>query len=117
MYVRQGDWSEGHKLASSMNYKFPQAVATPLKQLMPSAGAEGLTLMRDMMSWDPHRRPTAQQVSTLINNCSSSSCCCSISSNSSGSLRQCCRFSIGERHDELGSSQTTHCSAGVYTDK
>jgi len=49
-----------------MNYKFPQAVATPLKQLIPSAGAEGLALMRDMMSWDPHRRPTAQQVRLVV---------------------------------------------------
>ena len=33
-----------------------------MKQLIPSAGAEALSLMRDMMSWDPHRRPNAQQV-------------------------------------------------------
>jgi len=64
--IAQSEWTEGHKLASSMNYKFPQAVATPLKQLIPSAGAEGLTLMRDMMSWDPQRRPTAQQVRPLL---------------------------------------------------
>ena len=57
----------------------------PLKQLMPSAGAEGLTLMRDMMSWDPRRRPTAQQVSTLIACSSSSSCSSRSSSNGSGS--------------------------------
>jgi len=49
-----------------MNYKFPQAVATPLKQLIPSAGAEGLTLMRDMMAWDPQQRPTAHLVSLNI---------------------------------------------------
>jgi len=71
-------------LASSMNYKFPQAVATALKQLIPSAGAEGLTLMKDMMHWDPHRRPTAQQVG-FSGNCDSSSTSissysCSISS-------------------------------------
>ena len=98
MYMRQGDWSEGHKLASSMNYKFPQAVATPLKQLMPSAGAEGLTLMRDMMSWDPHRRPTAQQVSTLINSCSSSSSRDS-SYNIKAAASAACTFSISCRQE------------------
>ena len=49
-----------------MNYRFPQASATPLKQLIPTAGAEGLSLMRDMMNWDPQRRPTAQQVCVVV---------------------------------------------------
>ena len=61
-----------------MNYRFPQADVTPLKQLIPSAGAEGLALMRDMMYWDPQRRPTAQQVcSGSCSSSGSSSCCCS----------------------------------------
>ena len=49
-----------------MNYKFPQAVPTALKQLIPSAGNEGIALMRDMLLWDPQRRPTAQQVSNAL---------------------------------------------------
>ena len=76
----QSDWPDGQRLAACKNYKFPQAVATPLKQLTPTAGAEGLALMRDMIKWDPQRRPTAQLVCSGSCSCCS---CCSISSCSS----------------------------------
>lgn len=55
------EWPEGHKLAANMNFKWPQMVATPLKQLIPNSGTDGLALMRDMLMWDPHKRPTCQQ--------------------------------------------------------
>ncbi|KXJ29029.1 serine/threonine-protein kinase MAK [Exaiptasia diaphana] len=55
------EWSEGHKLASAMNFKFPQMVPTPLKQLIPNASPEAVQLMRDLMMWDPKKRPTAAQ--------------------------------------------------------
>lgn len=58
----KSDWPEGFKLAAAMNFRWPQCVATPLKQLIPNAGADGLTIMRDMMLWDPQKRPTAKQV-------------------------------------------------------
>lgn len=58
----QSEWSEGHRLAAAMNFRWPQMVPTPLKQVIPSAGSEGLQLMRDMMLWDPEKRPSAQQV-------------------------------------------------------
>ena len=58
----QSDWPEGHKLSSQMNFRWPQMVPTPLKNLMPSANNDGLTIMRDMMLWDPSKRPTAAQV-------------------------------------------------------
>lgn len=45
-----------------MNFRWPQMVATPLKQLIPSASNEALTLLRDMLLWDPNKRPTCQQV-------------------------------------------------------
>jgi len=64
--VWQNEWPEGQRLALCKNYKFPQAVATPLKQLLPTAGAEGLSLIRDSICWNPLRRPTAQQVGTGI---------------------------------------------------
>lgn len=57
----KSEWSEGHRLAAAMNFRWPQMVPTPLKQVIPSAGAEGLQLMRDMMLWDPEKRPSAQQ--------------------------------------------------------
>ncbi|XP_031565066.1 serine/threonine-protein kinase ICK-like isoform X2 [Actinia tenebrosa] len=55
------EWPEGHKLAAAMNFKFPQMVQTPLKQLIPNASPEALQLMRDLMMWDPKKRPTAAQ--------------------------------------------------------
>eukprot|EP00048_Salpingoeca_helianthica_P013398 m.200404 g.200404 ORF g.200404 m.200404 type:complete len:523 (-) comp15497_c6_seq1:53-1621(-) len=51
-------WPEGLKLAAAMNFKFPQMVATPLRQLVPNAGASGLALMTDLMLWNPSSRPT-----------------------------------------------------------
>jgi len=68
--VCQTDWPDGLRLAVCRNYKFVQAVATPLKQSIPSAGTEGLALMTDMLKWDPQRRPTAQQVQHRVGHCS-----------------------------------------------
>ena len=56
------EWPEGHRLAAAMNFKWPQMIATSLKSLIPSAGADGIQLMQDMLAWDPQKRPTAQQV-------------------------------------------------------
>ncbi|XP_065669050.1 serine/threonine-protein kinase ICK isoform X2 [Hydra vulgaris] len=55
------DWPEGYQLANAMNFKFPNMVATPLKQLIPNASKEGLQLLEDMLNWNPQKRPTAQQ--------------------------------------------------------
>ena len=44
-----------------MNFKFPQFVATPLAQLIPSASPEAIDLMNELMRWDPAKRPTAAQ--------------------------------------------------------
>ncbi|KAJ7377270.1 hypothetical protein OS493_030081 [Desmophyllum pertusum] len=55
------DWPEGHKLATAMNFKFMQVMPTPLKDLIPNASPEAVQLMRDMMMWDPKKRPTCAQ--------------------------------------------------------
>lgn len=55
------DWPEGHQLAANMNFKFPQFTETPLGQLIPNGGKEAIILMRDMMKWNPSKRPTAVQ--------------------------------------------------------
>ncbi|KAK3879244.1 hypothetical protein Pcinc_016174, partial [Petrolisthes cinctipes] len=55
------DWPEGYSLAQQMNFKFPQFSATPLASLIPSASAEAVQIMTDMLKWNPARRPTAQQ--------------------------------------------------------
>jgi len=54
-------WKQGLALAQNMNFKFPQFVATPLAQLIPSASPEAIDLMNELMRWDPAKRPTAAQ--------------------------------------------------------
>ncbi|XP_061521855.1 serine/threonine-protein kinase MAK isoform X2 [Phycodurus eques] len=59
--VKKLDWPEGYQLASAMNFRFPQCVPTPLKTLIPNAGREAISLMKDLLRWDPKKRPTAVQ--------------------------------------------------------
>lgn len=58
----QSDWLEGYQLASAMNFRFPQCVPTHLKTLIPNASTEAIALMKDLLMWDPKKRPTAVQV-------------------------------------------------------
>lgn len=55
------DWPEGFQLAAAMNFKFMQMKATPLKDLITNAGPEAIQLIRDMLMWDPKKRPTCAQ--------------------------------------------------------
>ncbi|XP_059183212.1 serine/threonine-protein kinase MAK [Centropristis striata] len=59
--VKKTDWVEGYQLASAMNFRFPQCVPTHLKTLIPNASNEAIALMRDLLQWDPKKRPTAVQ--------------------------------------------------------
>ncbi|XP_035270091.1 serine/threonine-protein kinase MAK isoform X3 [Anguilla anguilla] len=59
--VKKNDWPEGYQLASAMDFRFPQCVPTNLKTLIPNASDEAITLMKDMLQWDPKKRPTAVQ--------------------------------------------------------
>ncbi|XP_061094013.1 serine/threonine-protein kinase MAK isoform X2 [Conger conger] len=59
--VKKTDWPEGYQLAAAMDFRFPQCVPTNLKTLIPNASDEALSLMRDMLQWDPKKRPTAVQ--------------------------------------------------------
>mmetsp|Transcript_32195 Transcript_32195/g.32819 ORF Transcript_32195/g.32819 Transcript_32195/m.32819 type:complete len:616 (+) Transcript_32195:259-2106(+) len=54
-------WPEGIRLATQMNFRFPQFAPTPLSQVIPNASPEGNTLMQDLMKYDPQQRPTASQ--------------------------------------------------------
>lgn len=54
-------WPDGIKLASQMNFRFPQFVSTPLAQLIPHASPEALALIGDLLHWDANQRPTASQ--------------------------------------------------------
>lgn len=58
----QSDWPEGYNLATSMNFRFPKCVPTSLRSLIPNASNEAITLMKDMLQWDPEKRPSAAQV-------------------------------------------------------
>jgi len=55
------EWSEGHQLASGMNFRFPTCVATPLSTLVPNASPDAIALIYDMLKWDPKKRPTSGQ--------------------------------------------------------
>ena len=59
---RQSDWPDGYNLASSMNFRFPKCVPTSLRSLVPNASDQAITLMKDMLRWDPEKRPSAAQV-------------------------------------------------------
>jgi protein kinase len=55
------NWNEGMRLASAMQFRFPQFVSTPLQQALPNVSAEGIELLTDLLKWDPANRPTASQ--------------------------------------------------------
>ncbi|KAJ3050865.1 hypothetical protein HK097_008154, partial [Rhizophlyctis rosea] len=61
LIVGGGVWSEGLRLASSMNFRFISAPTVPLSSVIPNAPAEALQLIADMLQYDPNRRPTAQE--------------------------------------------------------
>lgn len=58
----QTDWPEGYQLSSAMNFLWPQCIPNNLKTLIPNASSEAIQLLRDMLQWDPKKRPTASQV-------------------------------------------------------
>lgn len=58
---KKNNWPEGYQLAGVMNFRWPQCVPNNLKTLIPNAGSEAVQLMRDMLQWDPKKRPTASQ--------------------------------------------------------
>lgn len=55
------NWPEGMKLASQMNFRFPQFVPTSLASLIPHASAEAIHIITDLLNYDPNQRPTASQ--------------------------------------------------------
>lgn len=58
---KKEEWDEGYKLAAAMNFRWPQCVANNLRTLIPNASQEALHLMKDMMLWNPQKRPSASQ--------------------------------------------------------
>ncbi|XP_029421051.1 serine/threonine-protein kinase ICK isoform X2 [Nannospalax galili] len=58
---KKTDWPEGYHLSSAMNFLWPQCIPNNLKTLIPDASSEAIQLLRDMLQWDPKKRPTASQ--------------------------------------------------------
>ncbi|XP_023560599.1 serine/threonine-protein kinase ICK isoform X2 [Octodon degus] len=58
---KKTDWPEGYQLSSAMNFRWPQCIPGNLKTLIPNAGSEAIQLLRDLLQWDPKKRPTASQ--------------------------------------------------------
>uniref|UniRef100_A0A8C9QHZ6 non-specific serine/threonine protein kinase n=1 Tax=Spermophilus dauricus TaxID=99837 RepID=A0A8C9QHZ6_SPEDA len=58
---KKTDWPEGYQLSNAMNFHWPQCIPNNLKTLIPNASSEAIQLLRDMLQWDPKKRPTASQ--------------------------------------------------------
>ncbi|GAB1294463.1 Serine/threonine-protein kinase ICK [Apodemus speciosus] len=58
---KKTDWPEGYQLSSAMNFLWPQCIPNNLKTLIPNASSEAIQLLRDLLQWDPKKRPTASQ--------------------------------------------------------
>ncbi|KAK3145496.1 hypothetical protein QOZ80_3BG0253530 [Eleusine coracana subsp. coracana] len=54
-------WPEGMNLPRSSSFKFFQIPARNLMELIPNASLEAIDLIQQLCSWDPRRRPTAEQ--------------------------------------------------------
>ncbi|EEF33649.1 cyclin-dependent kinase F-4 [Ricinus communis] len=54
-------WSDGLDLARNIRYQFPEFGAMDLSQLIPTASKDALSLIKSLCSWDPCKRPTAEE--------------------------------------------------------
>lgn len=61
MTYLQEDWPEGVQLATRMSFRWPPCSPADLKTVVPNASKDGLDLMRQMLQWNPKKRPTAMQ--------------------------------------------------------
>ncbi|KAL2489796.1 Protein kinase superfamily protein [Forsythia ovata] len=52
-------WPEGIKLASAINYQFPEVAGVDLSLLIPGVSEDAISLITSLCSWDPCKRPTA----------------------------------------------------------
>ncbi|XP_055550551.1 uncharacterized protein LOC129733030 isoform X2 [Wyeomyia smithii] len=57
----KNDWPDGHKLASTIQFRFPECPKIALESLVTRAGSAAIQLLEDFLQWDPDKRPTAQQ--------------------------------------------------------
>lgn len=57
----QSEWPEGHRLATSIQFHFPECQKVELSAIITRASDSGLVLLEDFLRWEPEKRPTAQQ--------------------------------------------------------
>uniref|UniRef100_A0A182PTL2 non-specific serine/threonine protein kinase n=1 Tax=Anopheles epiroticus TaxID=199890 RepID=A0A182PTL2_9DIPT len=57
----KSDWPDGHKLAATIQFRFPECPKIPLATLVTRASTSGIQLLEDLLLWEPEKRPTAQQ--------------------------------------------------------
>ena len=55
------DWEEGQKSAAQINYAFPQYIQTPLSEIIQNASHDAIDFIKNLLNWDPAKRPTADQ--------------------------------------------------------
>ncbi|KAL1435664.1 hypothetical protein MTO96_010960 [Rhipicephalus appendiculatus] len=55
----QREWPEGHQLAAALQLRWPHFPQGSLAAVVPTASREAHVLMRDLLRWNPARRPTA----------------------------------------------------------
>ena len=58
------NWNEGLQLAKKLDIKFPITLSnsTSLAQLIPEASTEQLSILGEMLKWDPNKRATASNL-------------------------------------------------------
>ena len=57
----QSTWADGIRLANKRNLRLPQSSGVPLSSLLPNASPDAITLIQDMLRYDPMKRPSASQ--------------------------------------------------------
>lgn len=57
----KNDWPEGHRLATAIQFRFPECQKIPLSSIITRASQQGLHLVSEMLQFDPEKRPSAQQ--------------------------------------------------------
>ncbi|XP_077546692.1 serine/threonine-protein kinase ICK [Haemaphysalis longicornis] len=55
----QREWPEGNQLAAALQLRWPHFPEGSLAAVVPNASREALVFMRDLLRWNPARRPTA----------------------------------------------------------
>ena len=54
------EWVEGNRLASQVNFCFPNSSGVPLSRLIPMASEEAIDFIYSVLVWDPRLRPSAE---------------------------------------------------------